>query len=260
MMSDVKATDTPLQRYMRLLEVVAGFPAGITMAQLVGVLDLPKTTVHRLLRGLTEVGMLSPVQSGRYRLGPRFLGMLYAGAGDDWIQGLTQPLLRELADETGETCYIARLIDRQVRSVAIVTPENAVRGYVVPGRELWPHAAASAKAILAFQAEEVVAATLADGLPRLTSRTQTATAAFRAELAAIRESGIATCIGEDVEGFAGIASPIPIEGISVTYSLAITGTIDSLIERNRTRYEALLRPLAKRIAAAMGIRLSQERS
>jgi DNA-binding IclR family transcriptional regulator len=259
-MSDVKTTDTPLQRYMRLLEVVAGFPAGITLAQLVGVLDLPKTTVHRLLRGMTEVGMLTPAQGGRYRLGQRFLGMLYAGAAEDWIQGLTQPLLRELADETGETCYIARLIDRQVRSVAIVTPENAVRGYVVPGRELWPHAAASAKAILAFQSEMVVAAALPDGLPRLTSRTETDPTAFREELAAIRRDGIATCIGEDVDGFAGLACPIPIDGISVTYSLAITGTIDSLIERNRARYEALLPPLAKRIAAAMGIRLSQDGS
>jgi DNA-binding IclR family transcriptional regulator len=259
-MSPVKTSDTPLQRYVRLLEVVAGFPGGITLAQLVGVLGLPKTTVHRLLHGLTEVGMLSDGQSGRYRLGARCLGMLYAGASEDWIRGLTQPLLRELADATGETCYIARLIDRQIRSVAIVTPENAVRGYVVPGRELWPHAAASAKAILAFQSEAAVAAVLAGGLPRLTSRTKTDPAAFLEELAAIRRSGIAACIGEDVDGFAGIACPIPIDGVPVTYSLAIAGTIESLIERNRAKYETLLRLLSKRIAAVMGIRLSQDRS
>jgi DNA-binding IclR family transcriptional regulator len=259
-MSAVKKSDTPLQRYVRLLEVVSGFPAGITLAQLVGVLGLPKTTVHRLLRGLTEVGMLSAAQSGRYRLGPRCLGMLHAGASDDWIQGVTQPLLRELADETGETCYIARLMDRRVRSVAIATPENAVRGYVVPGRELWPHAAASAKAILAFQSGDVVAAALAGELPRLTDRTETDPAALLEELAAIRRSGIATCIGEDIDGFAGIACPIPVDGVPVTYSLAIAGTIESLIERNRAKYEILLRPLSRRIAAAMGIRLSQEKS
>ena len=256
-MAAVKKPGTPLQRYFRLLEVVAGFPAGVTLAQLVGLLGLPKTTVHRLLRGLTDVGALTEGPGGTYRLGPRLLGMLYAGASEDWIQGLTQPLLRELADETGETCYIARLVETRIQSVAIVTPENAVRGYVVPGRELWPHAAASAKAILAFQIEPVIAAVLASGLPRLTSRTQTDRTALLKELAAIRQSGIASCIGEDVDGFAGIACPIPIDGVEVTYSLAITGTIDSLIERNRARYESLLVPLARRIAAAMGIRLAQ---
>ena len=256
-MAAVKKPGTPLQRYFRLLEVVAGFPSGVTLAQLVGLLDLPKTTVHRLLRGLTEVGALIEGPGGTYRLGPRFLGMLYAGASEDWIQGLTQPLLRELVDETGETCYIARLVETRIQSVAIVTPENAVRGYVVPGRELWPHAAASAKAILAFQSDAVIAAVLAPGLPRLTSRTQTDRIAFLKELAAIRQSGIATCIGEDVDGFAGIACPIPIDDVEVTYSLAITGTIDSLIERNRMRYESLLSPLARRIAAVMGIRLAQ---
>ena len=60
-----------------------------------------------------------------------------------------------------------------------------------------------------------------------------------------------------MDGFAGIACPIPIDGVEVTYSLAITGTIDSLIERNRVRYESLLAPLARRITAAMGIRLTQ---
>jgi DNA-binding IclR family transcriptional regulator len=128
----------------------------------------------------------------------------------------------------------------------------------VPGRELWPHAAASAKAILAFQSEAVIATLLTAGLPRLTGRTQTDRTALLQELAAVRRTGIATCIGEDVEGFAGIACPIPIGGIAIAYSLAITGTIESLIERNRLRYESLLRPLSKRLGAAMGIRLSQD--
>ena len=71
-MAAVKKPGTPLQRYFRLLEVVAGFPAGVTLAQLVGLLGLPKTTVHRLLRGLTEVGALTEGPGGTYRLGPRF--------------------------------------------------------------------------------------------------------------------------------------------------------------------------------------------
>src|SRR5262249_15986699 len=77
------------------------------------------------------------------------------------------------------------------------------------------------------------------------------------ELAEIRRSGIAYCIGEDVQGFAGIACPIHIRSAGVIYSLAVTGTVDSLIERNRAAYEALLRPLAARVAAAIPIHRSR---
>jgi DNA-binding IclR family transcriptional regulator len=183
--------------------------------------------------------------------------MLYAGAPDSWIERLTLPLLKELADQTEETCFFARLGDLRIHSVAFVTPENTVRAYVVPGRELWPHAAASAKAILAFQNETIIRAALEPVLPKLTDRTKTRLADVLKELAEVRRTGIAYCVGEDFQGFAGIACPVHIESIGVKYSVAITGTVDSLIEKNRTTYEALLRPLSDRVAAAIEVHLAQ---
>ena len=251
--------ETPLERYFRVLEMVGNFPRGITLSQLVSVLGLPKTTVHRILRNLTAAGALATFDqhSGSYRLGRRVLSMLYAGAPDSWIERLALPLLKELADQTGETCFIARLGDLRIHSVAFVTPENTVRGYVVPGRELWPHAAASAKAILAFQDDPIIRAALAPVLPKLTDHTKTRLGDVLREFAEIRRTGIAYCVSEDFQGFAGIACPVHIDNIGVIYSVAITGTVDSLIEQNRTAYERLLRPITERIAAAMEVHLAQ---
>ena len=251
--------ETPLERYFRVLEVVANFPRGITLSQLVSVLGLPKTTVHRILRNLTGAGALATFDqhSGSYKLGQRVLSMLYAGAPDSWIERLTLPLLKELADQTGETCFIARLGDLRIHSVAFVTPENTVRGYVVPGRELWPHAAASAKAILAFQSDSIIRAALEPVLPKLTDRTKTRLADVLKEFAQIRRTGIAYCVSEDFQGFAGIACPVHIDNIGVMYSVAITGTVDSLIDQNRAAYEALLRPMSERVAAVIEVHLAQ---
>ncbi|TXH32778.1 MAG: IclR family transcriptional regulator [Rhodospirillaceae bacterium] len=254
------AADSPLDRYFRVLEVVANFPHGVTLVQMVEVLGLPKTTVHRLIKGLVACGALTALtpRYGPYVLGSRFLNILYSGMPDDWIDWLARPILKELADKTGETCFVARLSDFNIHSVAMVTPENDVRSYVVPGRTLTPHGASSAKAILAFQPESIVKAILPSPLPAVTDNTKTRLKDVLKEHEEIRQSNLAYCIGEDIPGFAGIASPIHVPSIGVKYSVAITGTIDDLIIKNKKKYSALVKSVSERLAAAMIIRLSQE--
>jgi DNA-binding IclR family transcriptional regulator len=247
-------TDRPLERYLRILEVVAGFSHGIGLTRLADVLDLPKTTVHRLVRSLVETGMLALGEDSRYRLGRRFERLAYAGTPDDWIASVSHSLLRDLAEETNQACFIAKLTDNKILSVALVAPDNLARGYVIPGRELWPHAAASAKAILAFQSEAVVRAVLPSPLPRLTDRTKTRLRDVLAELEAVRGAELALCVGEDNEGFAGIACPILRPGLDVLYSVGLTGTIEALINRSRGQYEKRLRACAALLGRAIEAR------
>ena len=248
--------DRPLERYLRILEITAGFSGGIGLARFVEILDLPKTTVHRLARNLAEAGMLAADETGRYRLGERFARLAYAGTSDERINSMSYTFLKDLAEETGQACFIAKLTDNKIRSVAMVAPDNLVRSYVMPGRELWPHAAASAKAILAFQSDEVVRAVLPSPLPRLTDRTKTRLKDLQAELDSVRERELALCVGEDVEGFAGIACPILRPGFGVLYSVGITGTIETLINRSRAPFVTLLKACSARLSKA----LEQERS
>jgi DNA-binding IclR family transcriptional regulator len=251
--------DSPLDRYFRVLEVVANFPHGVTLVQMVEVLGLPKTTVHRLLRGLVTSGALAALtpRYGPYVLGSRFLNILYSGMPDDWIDWLARPILKELVERTGETCFIARMSDFNIHSVAMVTPENDVRSYVLPGRILAPHGASSAKAILAFQSEAIVRAMLPSPLPAITDNTKTRLKDVLSEYEEIRQTNLAYCVGEDIPGFAGIASPIHLPSIGVKYSVAITGTVDDLIIKHKKKYSALVKTFAERLAAAMIIRLSQ---
>lgn len=252
--------DTPLDRYFRVLEAVSNFPHGITLVQMVDVLGLPKTTVHRLIRGLVASGALTALtpRYGPYVLGSRFLNILYSGMPDNWVDWLARPILKELAERTSETCFIARLSDLSIHSVAMVTPENNdVRSYVVPGRKLAPHGASCAKAILAFQPESIVKAILPSPLPAITDNTKTRIKDVLKEYEEIRQTNVAYCIGEDIPGFAGIASPIHVPSVGVKYSVAVTGTIDDLIVKNKKKYTTMVKSVSERLAAAMIIRLSQ---
>jgi DNA-binding IclR family transcriptional regulator len=243
----------PLERYMRVLEVLAGFSNGISLSPVADLLDLPKTTVHRLLKGLVDVGMVELVDRGApcYQLGPRFVHLLYAGATENWIGLVGQPLLKELALQTDQACFIAKLSGNDIRSVAMTAPDNAVRSYVVPGAKIVPHAGASAKAILAFQDEDIRVKVLQSPLPRITRHTKTSMNVLLTEFATIRKTGIAHCVGEDVEGFAGIAAPVIVPGMDVVYSIALTGTIEGLINQGRQLHERRLKLFAEKLATAI---------
>lgn len=83
------ASPGPLARYIDVLEVVAAFSGTITLADVSSMLDLPKTTAHRLLKGLVRAGMASEGEAGRtYHVGERLTRLLHAGADDGWYASL----------------------------------------------------------------------------------------------------------------------------------------------------------------------------
>ncbi|WLH14844.1 IclR family transcriptional regulator [Pseudomonas hefeiensis] len=250
--------DKPLERYIRTLEVLSGFPNGLSLAPIAEILDLPRTTVHRLLKGLTETGMVEIIDRGAicYQIGPRCINLLYMGATEEWVRSVCQPILEDLAMQTGQSCFVAKLSGNFVRSIAIMGPDTRVRGYVLPGSEVVLHAASSAKAILAFHSLERVSQILPNPLPKLTPNTKVDMAEIIKEYEVIRKSRMAYCIGEDVEGYAGIASPIVIPGQSVIYAIALTGSIDSLINRGRDLNERRIKISAERLAQALSSKLS----
>ncbi|MBE2274809.1 MAG: IclR family transcriptional regulator [Rhodobacteraceae bacterium] len=248
-----KAADTPLERYVRLLEAISGFPEGISPTVVAEMLGLPKATAYRLIRSLAEVGLveMTAPPSASCRLGERLERLLFAGSSDGWLRMVARPILLDLTERTGEACFVARFGGVTVRSVEMVAPDNHLRAYILPGQEITPHTGASAKAILAFQDIPVVEAALAGDLPRFTALTKTDRNALLAELADVRKSGIAFCIGEDVDGFAGVAVPIFVSGLDVQLSICVTGTIKSLIEQKISLVEVELRNSAQRLATVL---------
>ena len=71
--------------------------------------ELPKSTVHRILRRLVERGYARAQGDGVYVIGPRVLTMAGAMLGRLDVTGLAAPVLRSLHADVGHTVHFAML-------------------------------------------------------------------------------------------------------------------------------------------------------
>lgn len=219
-----------LERYICILETLAPLPAGMTLNEIIAITMLPRGTVHRLVKSLSRVGFLT-ARHGRsktYVLGSRLLRLLYSGLSPDLVVALSRPLLEDLASQFGETILLARLNGDRVEKVAAWTPREGKYSYVQPGRVMPINAAASAKAIFAFQDKPTVDEALAGRLIRYTANTKISKTALKTELAKVKRDGFAICSDEFDPGVLSYACPVHLTGFGTLYSIGIVGLSDRL--------------------------------
>lgn len=248
------ATEGPLDRYIAVLELIAAFRGALTLADAAALLELPKTTAHRLLKGLVRANLARESAGGpTYQLGDRLTHLLHATADDGWLTTLVRPHLQQLTETSTETCYLTRLIGSRVFVAVSQSPDVRWRGYVQPGIEMPPNAAATGKAIIAYQSPAIIAEALAHDLPILTVNTRNDRAAIESELAQVRKRGYATCVGEIDEGLAALAVPIVLPGGGVNYALGMTGPSQRIMNKQMPQRLEALRTTAAALARVLSL-------
>lgn len=218
----------PLERYIRILEMLAGFPEGLSLTEIAKMLAVPKASTHRLLASMQRSDLVASGEGATYVLGRRAKRLVQLSAGTAFVEAATTSLLQQLSEETGETCYIAALQGCVVRTVAMQSPDTPWRGFVLPGKIMYANATAAARAILAYQPEELVDRALAGELPALTRHTKTTPEAVKASLRDVRQTGVSLCIGEVDEGLGAIAVPIDVPPAGVIYALGAVGPLSRI--------------------------------
>jgi DNA-binding IclR family transcriptional regulator len=98
------------------------------------------------------------------------------------------------------------------------------------GSQMPAHASALGKAMLAYAPAEVIDGLTSEPLPRLTQRTLTA-AALRAQLAEVREQGIARERDEAVIGESSVAAPITDHSGEAVGAIGVVGDTARLLPR-----------------------------
>lgn len=96
-----------VERALRLAHIIATTSGGLTLTAAAREAGLALSTTARLLKALEALGFVWRDSSSLYHAGPR---MLQAGAialGNMPIYKIAEPHLRDLADYTGETAYLA---------------------------------------------------------------------------------------------------------------------------------------------------------
>ncbi len=115
-------------RVLSVLTLLATYPSGASLDEVVRATSHPKPTVHRALASLQRAGLARKTGHGHYILGDEFLRLAFTHheARPDHVR--VRPLLQQLAERFGETAHFAVLDGTEVVYRAKVDPpRGAVR-------------------------------------------------------------------------------------------------------------------------------------
>jgi DNA-binding IclR family transcriptional regulator len=133
----------------------------LTSRELSELTGIALPSVYRYIALLRESGMLIGDDQGNYHLSIRFVGLAQAAEAADPLIAISDPAMRELADLTGETVLLVRLIGRSAVCVHRIESSHSLRTSYEPGQPLSLEHGASARILLGSMSPEARRATLA---------------------------------------------------------------------------------------------------
>lgn len=115
-------TSQTLDRGLRVLEVLAETPSGLTVTELAAALEVNRTVMHRLVATLLEHALIRRDANGRICAG---MGLLRLAAGvQPVLRDAAVPLLRALAEQTGCTAHLTVVDGGEALALAVVEPSR----------------------------------------------------------------------------------------------------------------------------------------
>ena len=211
-------------RSLEVLEAVAEHqPIGV--AELARRLDLPTSTVQRILGTLAKAGWLRPTDDEltRWTMTGKALIVGRKAMHEVGLKEAAAGPMAALRDATQETIHLS-VVDGNERMILIdrVDCDQPVRTYNKLGGTSPIHATSSGRSVLAAMSDADVDEVIARGLQRLTETTITDPERLRGDIAQIRENGYAVNISENRANVCAIGAAIrdaagrPIAGISIS--------------------------------------------
>jgi DNA-binding IclR family transcriptional regulator len=226
-----------IERAAAILRLLSGRSRRLGVGELSGELNLPKGTVHGILRTLHSVGFVEQDhETGKYQLGAALLHMGSSYLDGNELRSRALNWADALATQSGESVRIGTLHENLVLVVHhVFRPDDSLQALDV-GSLLPPHATALGKALLAHH--RYLATDLAErDLASYTTGTITDGYRLGEELEQISRRGWASEIEELYLGLASIAAPIEDRRRVVVGAIGISGAIERICDGRTPRAE-----------------------
>jgi IclR family transcriptional regulator, acetate operon repressor len=249
-MEDSSDKDSVLAKLADILDAFGQAPYQYTFTEVSVRTNVSKASVHRLMAQLVEVGFLEKAGTGKtYKLGQRLTRLLHFNLRRDILEAIFTPEIQNVADSVSEAAFAARLNGADVELFAVQGPSGQSLSFMHPGLGVRPiHACSSAKCILAYQSETVLADLLDRNLPSFTDATIIEKGAILSELEEVRRAGFAVCDEEIEKAIYSIAFPVYLEGAGVIYSIGVIAPKGRISEERLAKICARLRTASERIS------------
>lgn len=202
----VKSAD----RTLDLLELLANWGRQLSHAEIAAALDIPKSSLTKLLKNLTARDYLQYVPEAKaYQLGNAILKLANQLGQVRNLTTQAQPILEQITEQTGESCALNQLKGDQAEIVATVTSKHRLVSHLQLGDLAPLYAVSGGKAILAFLPDAMRNEYLQSiQFERFTARTLNSKKALNAHLQEVRASGVAFSHEEYTPGIIGVGVPV----------------------------------------------------
>jgi len=245
-----------LRKTIDILDCLSDVNRDVGITELGLRLNLPKSTVHRILKVLLDYSIVEQEKdTSKYRMGLSLLKYSSSLLRSFDIRKIAKPILEKICNETGETTFLT--IWKNNQGICIdsnFSSQNINTNlFVEIGREMPFHCTASSKVILANQPTEDVKRIISkEPLLKYAPNTITEPGKLIINLLEIKNKGYAICDEELEEGIKAVAAPIKdINGKTIA-SIAITGLSKRMSSDNIERLIKILTNFAQEMSNKLG--------
>ena len=196
-----------VERAFAILRALSLGPAGVT--SLASQVDLPKSTVARLLNALEAEGAVIQREAGGvYELGPLLDDLSPASRAGTHLMAMARPYLNELVFITNERAGLSVREGRDVLFLDHVAAVNEVEVRDWTGLRMPLHAIASGLVLLAHADAAELNGYFTEPLEQVTEQTVADPTAITGRVAEARGKGYVWTYSESVDGITSVASPV----------------------------------------------------
>lgn len=240
-----------LERGIAILRLFRRDRALLAPVDIAGELAIPRSTVHRLLGELCELGLVRRTGDGRYGLdaGVLSIGFEYLASND--VAAMAGPVLEALRDETNWSTHLAVRQGRSIVYLSRYASRAAVARNISVGSSLPAHATLMGRVLLADLEPTELRALYADAdLSGGGPDAPRSVAELQHLIDADRSRGYAAAVGFYESGVRAVAAPV--RDLSLSTIAAINATAVGSDAADLPHVTAAVAHAASRLSRLMG--------
>ncbi|PRY45253.1 IclR family transcriptional regulator [Umezawaea tangerina] len=216
-----------MRKALGVLEVLAGASRPLSLSELSRMVDLPKSTLHRLMRVLTDLRLAVRMESKSYELGD-YIFQLAATRDVAKVQNFGHaitPFLLELFQLTGKMVSVAMLSGMKVQHAGTLYTQEHSRLASAMRKPIPAHCSAAGKLLLAKTVRHPV--NFCGTSPvAYTQWTVTGADRMKREFELIRRTGLSYARSEYIPELVEVAAPVHLGNVDPVAAVVIGGTVN----------------------------------
>lgn len=254
-----KYTIPMLGKGFEVIEMLASFPKGVTMQDIILRLNQPKTSVYRLLNSLLQMGYICKnEESSTYYLSKKLLRLGLAALGESNIVELSLPRMQQLRDSIRESVMLGIFMNNRVVLLEQVLGSHHFTFLLRPGTSFNLHASAPGKLFVAFapdnEREELIESI---DYEVFNKKTISSPERMRKEIRQVQKQGYAVDLEEEMDGVHCVAAPIFNQFGNVVATLWTSGPSGRLPQRMFPSVAEELKQATADISVSLGYDLAK---